>query len=344
METFVQVSIRLPLAFAVLLVVTHCHTILAQGLDEHFRLGKTYASREQWKEAEEHLRIYRQANPNSAEAVVLHARALINLNQPFDAILELEELLAINPDSVPALKLYATLLYSTFHDSAQAEEVRVRSTKLAPDDVEVWTTLGALYLAKAKYTDAIECYERADRLVPHQPLIMAQLAYSYAKANRPAEATPKFDEALRLNESAPDAVVYLLYADYLLGQDRYPESVSIYTKALSLNPRLADAYYGRASAYLKLKDWKQAEADALAVIREAKTRKDVHILLMRIYRSLNKPESVEEHAALLEKFTAHEQAQQSLSRDLRLSLRTAEPLLRQGQFAEAAKHYEDIVR
>ncbi|MBA3440221.1 MAG: tetratricopeptide repeat protein [Pyrinomonadaceae bacterium] len=53
---------------------------------------------------------------------------------------------------------------------------------------------------------------------------------------------------------------------------------------------------------------------------------------------------MEKHAALLEKLTAHEQAQQSLSRDLRLSLRTAEPLLRQGQFAEAAKHYEDIVR
>lgn len=97
MQTFVQVSIRLPLTFAVLLVVTHCQTILAQSLDEHFRLGKAYASREQWKEAEEHLRIYRQANPSSAEAVVLHARALINLNLPFDAILELEELLVINP-------------------------------------------------------------------------------------------------------------------------------------------------------------------------------------------------------------------------------------------------------
>lgn len=340
----VQISNRLLLAIVALLVTTYCHPTAAQSLDEHLRLGKDYAGREQWKEAEEHLRIYRQANPNSAEATVLHAKALINLRQPFDAILELEELLAINPDSVPALKLYATLLYSTFHDSAQAEEVRVRSTKLAPDDVEVWIGLGALYLAKAKYADAIECYEQADRLLPHQPLIMAQLAYSYAKANRPAQAAPKFDEALRLNARAPDAVVYLLYADYLLGQDRYAESVSVYTKALSLNPRLADAYYGRASAYLKLKEWKQAEADALAVIREAKTRKDVHILLIRIYRSLNKPEDVEKHAALLEKLTADEQAQQALSRDLRASLRTAEPLLREGKFAEAAKHYEEIVR
>lgn len=318
----------------------------AQSRDEHLSLGQKYARLEQWKEAEEHFRSYRQANPHSIEATVLHARALVRLNQPFDAVLELEELLRTAPDAVPALKLYAGLLDAVVNDEPKAEEVLVRCARLAPDDLEVWTALGHHYLARGKYADAIRSFEQAVRLAPVEASLVAGLAAGHAQSNLPEQAEKLFARALKLNEQnpKPDAQVYLRYADYLSRAGKFAESLPVFTKALALDEHSADAYYGRANAHEKLKDFKRAGDDARAAIRESPKRKDAYQLLLRVHRAANDQEKVAEYAAVIEKLAAEENAQHTLARDLRAALRQAEPLLRQGKFGEAAPHYEEIIR
>lgn len=318
----------------------------AQSRDEYLSLGQKYARLEQWKEAEENLRIYRQANPNSIEAAVLHARALIRLNQPFDAVLELEELLQNAPDAVPVLKLYAGLLDAVVNDEAKAEEVLIRCARLAPDDLEVWTALGHHYLARGKSADAIRSFEQAVRLAPGDASLLAGLAAGYGQANLTEQAERMFARALKLNDQnpKPDAQVYLRYADYLSKAGRFAESLPVFTKALALDARSSDAYYGRANAHEKLKDFKRAGADALAAIRESPQRKDAYQLVLRIHRAANDQERVAEYAAAIEKLAAEENAQHALARDLRAALRQAEPLLREAKFVEAAPHYEEIIR
>src|SRR5262249_10105494 len=132
-----------------LLVAVHSVTP-AQKADEHLRKGEELAGRGQWKEAEEHLRAYLAADSKSSRAVVLHARALLNLNQPFDAALELEALLKVSPDDVPALKLYAALLDAVIQDDAKAEAILTRTSRLAPRDLEVWQALGHHFVAVRK--------------------------------------------------------------------------------------------------------------------------------------------------------------------------------------------------
>src|SRR5215204_5581089 len=94
-----------------------------QGADDALRRGKAYAGEGRWREAEEQLRLHLNRHPKTAEAVVLHARALAALGQPFDAALELEEFLKQEPESVPALKLYGHLLDAVVEEKAKAEEV-----------------------------------------------------------------------------------------------------------------------------------------------------------------------------------------------------------------------------
>lgn len=341
----IQVNHRLRVGVGLLLLLFSCQ-VGAQNRDEHLTLGQKYARLEQWKEAEEHLRLYRQANPGSIEATVLHARSLLSLNQPFDAVLELEELLRTAPDAVPALKLYAGLLDAVVNDEPKAEEVLVRCSQLAPDDLEVWTALGHHYLARGKSADAIRSFEQAGRLAPAEASLLAGLAASHGQMNLTEQAEKLFARALKLNEQnpKPDARVLLRYADYLSKAGKFAESLPVFTKALALDSRSSDALYGRANAHEKLKDFARAGADALAAVRESPQRKDAYQLLLRVNRAANNQEKAAEYAAAIEKLAVEENARHALARDLRAALRQAEPLLREGKFAEAAVHYEEIIK
>lgn len=329
------------------LILTCCGAgpVVAQNADERLRLGQAHAARGRWKEAEENLRTYRQINPNSVDATVLYAQALYHLNQPFDAVLVLEELLNARPDAVPALKLYAALLSAVVRDEAKAEEVLRHCSHLAPRDLEVWQALGNYYLERQQSEDALRCFEQATRLAPAEPVSAAGLAAAHGQLNRP-QAAVRFKRALKLNarSAQPNPLVYLRYAEYLFKQNRIAESIPLYTKALLLDPHSANAYYGRAVAHEKLRDLPRAEADALAALRESEKRRDAHQLLLRIYRAQKDQEKMLKYVNLIEQLTEEEASRQALGRALRTSLRAAEPLLREGKYAEAAPYYEEIVR
>jgi tetratricopeptide (TPR) repeat protein len=330
----------------VLFVVNWYLVAPAQKTDEHLRKGEELAGQGRWKEAEEHLRAYLAADPKSPRAAVLHARALLQLNQPFDAALELEALLETSPDDVPALKLYAALLDAVIQDDAKAEAILVRAAKLAPRDLEIWQALGHHFVAVRKAEEAIRCFIEALKLSPSNASLLAGLASAYSFAGERVKADSTFARALRLavRSKRPDAKVYLTFAEHLQRTNRMAECVPVFTRALLLNPHLSDAYFGRALAYEKLKDYLRAEADALASLRESDGRRDAHQLLFRVYRARGDQAKSAEHAAKLEALTAEEQSGQSLGRSVRALLREAEPLLRAGKFGEAAGRYEEIVK
>lgn len=344
-QTVYQIIMRLLFFAAFLLIDSRGNHALGQGLDERLRLGQTHANRGQWKEAEETLRPFRQAAPNSVEAIVLYAQSLYHLNQPFDAVLVLEELLGAQPDAVPALKLYSALLSAVVRDEAKAEEVLLRCSRLAPNDSEVWQALGSYYLERQKSDAARRCFEQATRLAPAEPAFVAGLAAAHGQLNRP-QAVAEFKRAIKLNarSAKPNPSVYLMYAEYLLKQNRFAASIPLYTKALLLDPHSSNAYYGRAVAHEKLKILPRAEADALAALRESEKRRDAHQLLLRIYRAQKDQEKMLKYVGLIEQLTEEEAARQAVARALRTSLRAAEPLLREGKYAEAAPHYEEIIR
>src|SRR5216684_3222976 len=90
----------------------------ANGADR----AKCYESAGDWVQAEALYRAEVQAAPDSAEMVAGHARSLVRLRQPFDALIELEELLKRKPAATAAAKLYAALCDSVLGDHAKAED------------------------------------------------------------------------------------------------------------------------------------------------------------------------------------------------------------------------------
>jgi tetratricopeptide (TPR) repeat protein len=302
-------------------------------------------AKENWKEAEEELRGLRQTHPEMSDATVLHALCLVRLHQPFDALLELEELLARLPDDVPALKIYATLVDTVLDEKARAEEILRKCTDIAPGDVEVWKALGSLYLAVNRLPQAIGAFETASQLAPNDPLVVAGLAYAHGQTGSNEKADELFAEAVERVRQDQRAlpVVQVLYGDYQIRQGRPEKAVPALTSALEAAPDLGDALYFRALAFEKLGEPHRAEVDALSALAGNPNRKDALQLLIRIYGAQKKPEKVREYAQKLQNVVLEENRQLELGRELRESLNRAEPLLRSGRFQEAVSHYRRIV-
>ena len=305
----------------------------------YLEAGECFLRAQEWEQAEANLRTYLRQNPRSARATALHAQALVQLSHPFDAVLEVEAFLKNDPDSAQVLKVYAELLQRVVKDIRRLDEVLERLTKLTPGDAEIWRTLGTHYLVKELPDQALRCYRQAARLIPEDAIAAAGLGAAYSKINRNAEADAQFARAVRLNGrgAKPFPLVYLICAESLLASNRASKSLAMATKALTLDAHSVMGYYWRAASYERLEDYRHAEGDALAALREGGgDQKQVHNLLLRIYRSQQNMEAAEREAAEVARLadlerTEHERAA------------TISTLLREGNFTDAAKHYEELV-
>ncbi len=328
------------LAAGILFAADPCAPLSSATATDHFRSGECFAAKEQWKQAEEQFAICRRADPRSEAATLGHANALIRLNQPFDAAIELSELLESSPNSVRGLKLYAGLLASALENESRAELVLERCLKLAPSDPEAWRAMGELYFGQRRTADAIRYLETSLKLAPRDPLTVADLARCHGQASENAKAAGMFARAVQMNARAvkPEARVYQLYAEHLLDQGQALDSVPYFTRALAI-ARSSDAYTGRARAYEQLKDWRRAESDALAAVRKSPKRMDAHLLLVRVYKALNDEPKAALYIDRVRKVNEEQRELQSAKRRsreaLRLYFEQVQPLLRDQKFAEA---------
>lgn len=313
----------------------------------YLETGECFLRAQEWEQAEANLRTYLRQNPKSARATALHAQALVHLGHPFDAVLEVEAFLRVDPDSAQVLKVYAELLDRVVKDIRRSDEVLERLTKLTPGDAGVWRTLGTHYLLKELPGQALRCYRQATRLAPDDAIAAAGLGAAYSKTDRTAEADAQFARAVRLNERGPkpSPLVYLICAESLLGANRASESRAMATKTLTLDAHSVMGYYWRAASYERLEDHRHAEGDALAALREGGgDQKQVHNLLLTIYRSQQNTEAAQREAAEVARLADVERTEHERAATISTLLRQAEPLLREGNFTEAGKHYEELIR
>jgi len=266
------------------------------------------------------------------------------LNQPYDAMLELEEFLRKHPDSAPALAVLATLHSVVADDTTRALAIMEQCSKVAPGDSAVWQHLGNLYLVKGRDEEALRCFEKAVELTPQDAQALASLGYFYSKLGRLDEAKARFDQALALLPQAVEpAVVWLIYGKALQEQRDWEKSRRAYTEALKLDARSSEAHYGRAVSNENLKEPENAKVDALAAISEFPVpRKDAYLLLVRIARAQKDQVGVDKYASELARIDADEAKQKQESRVLRDLLFKAEPLFMRGQYVEAAAAYEEL--
>lgn len=312
---------------------------------DHRALGMDFVAQHRWLEAEKEYRFYRNEHPDSVDAIVLHAQALTEIGQPFDAALELQKFLKTHPDSPKALELHAVLASGPLHDAAGAEADLQKCVKAEPDDFFAWKSLGDLYLDQSKDEAAVESYSAAAKLHPRDPIAIASLAYARWRTNAQDEAVAGFEQAVTLSHESRDIIgVQTLYGRYLLDAGKRDEAIAAFNKVLDVDHDSLEALTWRAEAYSGLGRFPQAEADALAAMGIAPNDKRSALLLVKIYRQQHMTEKAQKYAEIVQKLAAAEDAHYAMGRTLRDNLGEVEPLLMKGDYKEALVRYEAIVK
>lgn len=303
-------------------------------------------------QAEQEFRIAHQNAPDSTDAEVGHAEALVRIGQPFDAALELQSFLQEHPNSARAHEFYAVVTISTSNDFLLAESEMEKCVKLIPENGMAWKSLGDLYLDHTTPKDAVEAYKRAARLLPANPLVLASLADAYAQSNDTREAELTFAKAIKIADGLPKspealrdkAAVEYLYGRYLLNRGQARESIAATTRALTYNPASTVALYNRARAYFSLQEYSYAEQDAIRAFKIDPHDKQGPLLLTEVYRKLHDADKTQQYADLAQKLVDDQQARSAFGRDVRSLLGTAEASLRKGEFAAAIPPYEALIQ
>ncbi len=305
--------------------------------------GTKAAQRGDWKTAEATLRTYQRENPESIQAAVLHAKALTQLGQPFDAILELEPFVKTHPSAVPAVVLYTDLLQTFAHNVPLAEETLIKATELTPKEAPLWDLLGKLYLARPAPEKAANAFERARRLAPADPLIWSGLAYAHGQMGKTAEADREFKVALNTAGNKNGALL-ALYGSYLQESGEVERSISNYSQAIASGLDDWQVYAHRAKAYLSVGDYSKAEADALHALKTGGERRETRLMLLKIYQKIDRSDKATEQLDVIATMDERESKLWATIRELHQALNKAEAAVDKGDCAGAITSYEQIVK
>lgn len=240
-----------------------------------------------------------QLAPQSREAQLAYADVLLAGGAAVKAALQYRQILAKNPDWLPALVgLGRAATEKKLHRVAL--ENLEKATQRDPNNVEAWIALGKTYFYQGlRYDLSLRAYQKAAELAPERTDFFTPMSDSL-------RATYKFTEAeallrRRLADAPLDAQAHYMLAYLLTTQQNSPARVAEAEKhlrtSLKLEPDVPSAQQALAQILLDKKD-PTAAADAgllLTSILEANPRNiGAMRLLAQAYRKIGKPEKAKE--------------------------------------------------
>lgn len=148
----------------------------------------------------------------------------------------LQEGLATQPDSRALWGELVALLVRAGHRK-QARDLCLRRLQRTPEHGRLWLLLGQVQASLGEAAAACTALERAEALMPENPVVPATLARLYAAAGRPADAVAALDRAIALAPSQPGLRVRR--AEQLLLQKDLPGAAAGFRAALARGAELA---------------------------------------------------------------------------------------------------------
>jgi len=237
----------------------------------------------------------------SLQALVREGLTLQRANRVADASERYERALTLEPCCFDALQLLGVLRFRG-GDPEAGISLLARALTLQPDHAPTLNNLGNALRAAGRLEEAVAAYVRALQMIPEPPAVMLRnlgsalldggdvagaqmllrqaaarapqdpvvwcwLGHQARAANRSQEALALYEEALRLEPRLAEAQRGLAsaYRDI----DRCADAVAAFDRTLSLEPGYALAALGGAEARLCLGDWREFEATAHRIERAA---------------------------------------------------------------------------
>jgi len=222
-----------------------------------------------------------------------------------EAVSEVNAALGQSPYMVPALVLKARL--ATFaHRPDVAKSCLITAITVDPTSEEAQFYLGALFYEQNHFKLAISPLEAAQKLSPNSPLPVFYLAMTHEALGDQNKALELYQQAENLSPqtSPQSAEIAVAYGRLLVSLGRTQDGIEKERRAIGIDPKSRDAHYVLAKGLEYEADFENAAIEgelALTLPEASASDAQIHFLLTRLYRKLNKPDLAEAH---MEKFLA----------------------------------------
>lgn len=200
---------------------------------------------------------------------------------------ELDQALAEQPNSVPALTLQGRLaMAENRFDAARA--AFAKAAELAPSSASAQFLLGFFHYVDNDFVKALPVLQRARKLAPDDARTALFLALTFDGLGQPEQAQALYEEALRLEVKAkrPTAETHVAYARMLFAGGLFEEAQQHVARALALDGASRDAHYEQARLHFEAGRFAEciAEAEkALQLTGTGTADRSIHFLLSRAY-------------------------------------------------------------
>ncbi|MGH9494772.1 MAG: tetratricopeptide repeat protein, partial [Candidatus Sulfotelmatobacter sp.] len=191
--------------------------------------GYVYNDMRLASKAEQDFRKALELNPQYGEARLGLAYALVQLRRSSQALKEADLAARLLPDS-ESVHLVKAEAFRQRAMIAAAEGEYKKALKLNPNDVGTYILLADVQYRGHRYADSADTLRGALAMAPDNAMVMAQLARSYAKLDRSAEAMQAIATAQRTG--GKDYKILLVTADALRILGHRDQAMTTYSRAL----------------------------------------------------------------------------------------------------------------
>jgi tetratricopeptide (TPR) repeat protein len=330
-----DVSQRIPpRVFLLLLIFISSAALFAQS--DFYTQGRVAYNTHDWESAVKLMTKADQATPGKTDALLIAAKASVNLNKLADADKFLTTYLTSRPDAVDALYLLGTIQQredkpreslTTFTHAAKlqtptSEQLRIvgldyvllddypdaihwleRAVQMDNSNAKAWYALGRSYYTQSRFSEAERAFKKALLLDPENLKAAENLGLVYDAENKGKEADGAFHAAITLANKDPqtDEWPYLDYGTFLLNQNRSQEAIPLLAQAAKINPNCAACHEKLGRALESTGQTEQAITQLERAVALSGKDPHLHYELGLAYRKAGQKDRAEAEMALSQK-------------------------------------------
>ena len=218
--------------------------------------------------------------------------------------------------------------YMQRHQFSKAVELYKQIVAAMPEDLESRAALAEIYSRQDKHEAAITEWEALREIDPENTKYQDGLVDAYQSAGKTDEAIELAQGFIEAEESG---VHYARLAKVYASIDRVDEAITIYQKAVEINPGDRNVYQELAQLYIRKEDFESAEKMyqyAIQYTGEEWERQNLERQLLELYRRQGKLEDM------------LEQAESEGTLTFGMQRERAQGYARQGEWEQAAAAYK----
>jgi len=267
-------------------------------------LGRAYYKASQFPAAIEQLESVRNALPGDVQLVQLLADCYLRIGENKKVIELVKPLRRADPDNPAIAYLLGTALV---RDGQSAEgQVVIDQILKQGDSAEARLLIGTTKLSVNDFSGALVDLKRAVELNPALPDAHAYYGIALLGTGDQQTARTAFQQELEINPNNFEANLRL---GFLLRSDQdYSSALTYLTRALDVRPGDFGARFQIASVELALGQNQKAEADLVAILRQAPNFTEAHVTLATLYYRLKRKADGDRERAIAERLRTAEQA------------------------------------